>query len=270
MGKLNIRNILSVTLAAALLTLFGPAQTVLADEKPVRTDCEEVPQDKEWHDYTLQENEYAYCPIILEENGRLHVSVQTCFDNTHYVYLLDENYETVNYDCVYGAGEASPVVTNFCYDLTPGTYYVRVESWNDCSGLFRIKTYHTASMAPSPDSGESMETAVPYAPTDITGFLSSGTNGESWAESLPEESQNLSDYYLYEADGGTYAILLTTTDPDSRISCEIYDSTYQQVGNAIYSGDKNAAVELDQASYYFRIKSEGGLCGDYHLQIDKQ
>ena len=76
--------------------------TVMAQENTVRVDAEEVLPDGKWQDYNLGVNEYVYCPIVLESNGRLDVSVQTNFINSHYVYLLDENYETIAYNAISG------------------------------------------------------------------------------------------------------------------------------------------------------------------------
>ena len=256
----------SIFFTAALFCSISVCGFTVSAEDAIRVDCDTVTLNDEWQDYHLDKNEFAYCPFVLPSNGRLNISIQTSFDSSHYVYLLDKDYATVNYASIYGKGAASPETINYSYDMTEGEYYVRVESWNDCQGLFRIKGNFTSSSAPNPDGGDSLKTAVPYQLTDITGFLSSGHNGEFWAEGLPEQSQNLADYYKYEAEKGTYDMKLTTIDPDAAIVCDIYDSSYQQVDHTIY--DPTATLELEKGTYYFCVRSEGDLCGDYHLQID--
>ena len=205
----------------AFLFVLSFANAALASEMPVRRDCLAINTDGNWQDYDLEVNEYAYCPISIAFNGRLDVIVQTSFDSMHYVYLLDQNYETVSYVTVYGSGEASPEVTRFTFDLTAGVYYIRVESWNDCHGAFRIKADFTPSTAPTQDGGSSFQTAADYAPAIVTGFVSSS--------GLPSMSQNLEDYYKFNAEKGAYSIIITATDPESGVSCKIYDSAYQSV-----------------------------------------
>lgn len=245
----------------AFLFVLTFAHAALAGEMPVRRDCIAINMDGSWQDYNLEVNEYAYCPITIAFNGRLDVSVQTCFDNMHYVYLLDQNYETISYASVYGSGEASPEVTRFTFDLTAGAYYIRVESWNDCSGVFRIKAGFTPSTAPTPDGGSSFQTAADYAPAIVTGFVSSS--------GLPSMSQNPEDYYKFNAEKGAYSIIIAATDPESSLSCEIYDSAYQPV-RTVYSYNGAAEVELNDGVYYTRVLPENALSGDYLLKIDKK
>lgn len=241
-----------------------------AEEMPFRSDCAAVLLNDAWQDYDLQINEYAYCPIALTANGRLDITVQTAFDHLHYVYLLDENYETVNYASVYGNGAASPINTAFSYDLTAGTYYIRVESWNDCCGAFRIRAAFAPSAAPTAGGGSSFQTAVPYSPAAITGFLSSATTGEWVSDPLPAKSQNLEDYFKFDAQAGVYAICLTTADPEGRVCCEIYNASYQKLDSTIYSGDSAASIQLEDGTYYARVMAQGDRCGDYLLKIEAE
>lgn len=239
---------------------------ISAGANAVQADCTPVETNGEWQDYNLEEDTYAYCPLTLESNGHLDLSFLTTFDSLHYVTLLDPNYEKVNSTSIYGDGSAAPKTVEYSYDLTAGTYYARVESWNGCHGLFRLKADFTPSRAPESDGGSDFGSAVPYQSSDITGFLSSSNRGGWLADPLPEKSQNMEDYYRFDARGGTYDIQLTTLNPDASIICEIYNSSYRQIDGTIR--EPSASIELNDETYYFCVKSSGSLCGDYHLQID--
>lgn len=252
-----------------LTALFLPLVFFLpisASGNATQADCTPVEANGEWQDYTLEKDTYAYCPLTLESNGHLDLSFLTTFDSLHYVTLLDPNYEKVNSTSIDGAGSASPKTVEYSYDLTAGTYYARVESWNGCHGLFRLKADFTPSRAPEPDGGSDFGSAVPYQPSDITGFLSSSNQGGWLPDPLPEKSQNMEDYYRFDARKGTYDIQLTTLNPDASIICKIYNSSYLQIDGTIR--EPSASVELNDETYYFCVISNGSLCGDYHLQID--
>ena len=201
----------------------------------VRVDAEEVPLDGNWHDYELKVDEYVYCPLTLMSNGKLDVSIQTNFKATHYVYLLDQNYETICYDSISGNGEAAPQVQNYSYDLTAGNYYVRVESRNECQGKFQVKAVFTESATDDENLNTSFQKAVLYTEPQVTGFLSSGTDGGFYAEKLPERSQNFQDYYRLDAAEGNYNIQVTGANPDSSFACIVYDAGYQEISNTLGS-----------------------------------
>ena len=56
-----------------------------AEASSVRVDAQEVPVNGNWFEYKMAEGEYVYCPIVIEDNGRLDVSVQINFEGSHYV-----------------------------------------------------------------------------------------------------------------------------------------------------------------------------------------
>ena len=62
-----------------------------AEESSVRVDAQEVPVNGNWFEYKMAEGEYVYCPIVIEDNGRLDVSVQINFEGYHYVGLKIRN-----------------------------------------------------------------------------------------------------------------------------------------------------------------------------------
>ena len=103
-----------------------------AEASSVRVDAQEVPVNGNWFEYKMAEGEYVYCPMVIEDNGRLDVSVQINFEGSHYVCFLDKNYEVIKREPIDGKGAASPTIINYSYYLTAGTYYVRAESWNGC------------------------------------------------------------------------------------------------------------------------------------------
>mgnify|MGYP004504031915 FL=1 len=240
--------------------------TVMAQENTVRVDAEEVLPDGKWQDYNLGVNEYVYCPIVLESNGRLDVSVQTNFINSHYVYLLDENYETIAYNAISGQGEAAPQTQNYSYDLAEGEYYIRVESWNECQGKFRIKAEFLESTAKDENKNTDFQNALLYKDPQVTGFLSSGNNGGDWAEKLPEGSQNFEDYYKLEAKEGTYNIRVTGADPEGSFECVIYDSGYMEMMHEYQPTSFSA--DLKDGIYYVKVVSSGQKAGDYILRIN--
>ena len=82
-------------------------------------------------------------------------------------------------------------------------------------------------------------------------------------------SQNLEDYYKFSAEKGAYSIIIAATDPESSLSCEIYDSAYQPV-RTVYSYNGASEVELNDGVYYARVLPENALSGDYLLKIDKK
>lgn len=262
----------SSKLAAASAALFAslitaPPAIVQAQDEATRVDLQAVTVDGSWNNYQLNINTYAYCPITLEENGHLSISVQSFFSSMHYIYLLDKDYATVGYTSVYGKGAASPVTTEFSYDLTAGQYYIRVESWNDCSGPFSVKANFTPSSVANPEGGDSFQTAAPCNDAPVNGFLSSDVVNDWSSTILANGSQNCADYYVYQADNdGSYTVHLSPINPDARITCEIFDSFYQSVSKMYYPGVES--YDLKAGTYYFCVASNDTLCGDYLLQID--
>ena len=232
----------------------------------VRVDAEKVPLDGNWHDYELKVDEYVYCPLTLKSNGKLDVSIQTNFKNTHYVYLLDQNYETICYDSISGEGEAAPQIQNYSYDLTAGNYYVRVESWNECQGKFQVKAVFTESATDDENLNTSFQKAVLYTEPQVTGFLSSGTDGGFYPEKLPERSQNFQDYYRLDAAEGNYNIQVTGADPDSSFACIVYDAGYQEISREY--DPASFSLELKDGTYYVCVISSGNIAGDYILKIN--
>ena len=237
-----------------------------AETSSVRVDAQEVPVNGNWCEYKMSEGEYVYCPIVIEDNGRLDVSVQINFEGHHYVGLLDQNYEVVRRDSVNGKGEAAPTIVNYSYYLKAGTYYVREESENGCQGKFKVKATFEKSTAEDANTNISFQTALPYTEPQVSGFLSSRGKGGSWPESLPESSQNFMDYYMLEAKTGTYDVQVTGADPDSSFECIIYDAAYQEIlreYNPAYF-----SVDLKDGTYYFCVLSDDRIAGDYNLQIN--
>lgn len=258
-----------VKLLTLVLFAGGICQTVYGNENTVRVDQEAVALDKNWHDYTLKSNEYAYCPVTVKDNGRLDISVQTYLSGNPYVYLLDENYENINYKSVQGAGEASPVIVNFSYDVTAGQYYIRVESRSDqCSGRFQVKAGFTESSVEDKNKNIDFQSAVDYTAPQMTGFLSSKDTGEWYADSLPENSQNFRDYYKLDAKSDTYEIQVTGADPTSSFQCIVYDARYQEIAHQ-YQADP-FCVDLTEETYYFCVQSDSSIAGDYILKVEAQ
>ena len=142
----------------------------------------------------MAEGEYVYCPIVIEDNGRLDVSVQINFEGYHYVGLLDQNYEVIKREFMDGKGAASPTIINYSYYLTPGTYYVRVESYNGSQGFFKIKATFEKSTVEDENTNINFQTALPYIEPQVSGFLSSLKSGGMGSGQLPERSQNFADY----------------------------------------------------------------------------
>ena len=255
----------SAALLASLIT--APPAIVQAQDEATRVDLQAVTVDGSWNNYQLNINTYAYCPITLEENGHLDVSVQSYFSSLHYIYLLDKDYATVGYTSVYGKGAASPVTTDFSYDLTAGQYYIRMESRNDCSGPFSVKASFTPSSVANPEGGNSFQTAAPCNDAPVNGFLSSDVINDWSSTILANGSQNCADYYVYQVESdGSYTVHLSPINPDARITCEIFDSFYQSVSKMYYPGVES--YDLKAGTYYFCVASNDTLCGDYLLQID--
>ena len=249
-----------------IITLMCSPIAVAAQENTVRVDAEEVPLDGNWHDYELKADEYVYCPLTLNSNGKLDVSVQTNFKSSHYVYLLDQNYETICYSPVTGQGEASPQIQNYSYDLTAGNYYVRVESQNECQGKFQVKAVFTESIAEDENLNTSFQNAFSYTKPQVTGFLSSRNNGDFYAEKLPDGSQNFQDYYQLDATEGTYNIQITGANPESSFECIVYDAGYQEISHEYHPAF--FSLDLKDGTYYVCVASSGNIAGDYILKIN--
>ena len=237
-----------------------------AEASSVRVDAQEVPVNGNWFEYKMAEGEYVYCPIVIEDNGRLDVSVQINFEGYHYVGLLDQNYEVIKREFMDGKGAASPTIINYSYYLTPGTYYVRVESYNGSQGFFKIKATFEKSTVEDENTNINFQTALPYIEPQVSGFLSSLKSGGMGTGKLPERSQNFADYYLLEAKAGTYDVQLTGANPESNFDCIIYDAGYQQVTHEY--GESYFSVDLKDGTYYFCILSADRITGDYNLQIN--
>lgn len=257
------KRILAVLLLIAALL---PVSTAAAQEEIARVDGAAVTLDGEWQDYQLDGNTYVYCPVVLDANGRLALSVQTCFDDSHYVRLLDANYEVVEESSVSGAGPADPKVTRFTDDLSAGTYYVRVESWNGCRGLFRIMATFIPSVATETGAGDAFADAIPFSAPEACGFLSSRVQSGWMGDPLPEASQDFCDIYVLEAAADRYAIRLIPVEVDSTFQCAVYDASY----SVVESGYSNPELTLDlkAGTYYVRVEPSGSQAGDYRLLIE--
>lgn len=250
-------------LIAALLCL---PITAVAYEGAVRVDGQAVPTDGKWYDYKMEEGEYVYCPITLENNGTLDVSVQTEYESTHYIYLLDQNYETIYYNSISSSNEASPVVKNYLFDLVAGDYYVRVEARGEGKGTFHVKAVFTESVTEDENLNINFQTARACEEEQMMGFLSSRSDGQLWPESLPERSQNFADYYKLDAVEGTYNIKVTGMNPESSFSYTVYNDSYQNISQQYDS--RLLSVDLKEGNYYLCVASSIKSAGDYVLKID--
>lgn len=252
--------------ALAFAVAIAPLSAAAA-ALPARVDCAQVPLDGEWHDYELEKGVYAWCPLQLEGNGRLDLSVQTSFetDGPYYIALLDKNCEPVCRTSQSSNGAADPTVWTAAYDLTAGQYYVRVESWNDVCGPFRVKAGFVPSRGEE-QTGATFETAVELPYPETRGFLSSKLTDAFYAEALPEGSQNFSDCFIINAETDTFHFSVTPVDPDSDLGLSIYDAGYQQVTREYNNPD--FSIDLTAGLYYLCVEADGHLCGDYVLKMD--
>lgn len=265
MMKKNLRILyLWVVLALAAGIIPLPAT---AEPLPARVDCAQVPLDGEWHDYDLKKDTYAWCPLQLDSNGRLNLSVQTRFetDGSYYIVLLDKNCETICRTCPSSRGAADPTVWTAAYDLTAGQYFVRMESWNDLCGPFRVKADFTPSKG-AEQTGAAFETAAKLPSPQTRGFLSSKLTDAFYAETLPADSQNFADCFMIDVETDRFDFSVTPVDPESDFGLTIYDSDYQQVtreyNNPVFS------IDLTAGTYYLCVEADGHLCGDYLLKVD--
>lgn len=259
--KLWLLMILVFTVAAVM------SLSAMAEESRTRVDCAPVPLDGEWHDYVLEKDTFAWCPLQLAGNGRLDLSVQTSFESSssYSIELLDENCETVCRISQYSDGPADPTVWTTAYDLTAGQYFVRVESWNGLRGPFRVKAGFTPSRGEE-QTGDTFETAAELTAPEVLGFLSSKQTDAFYAETLPENSQNFVDCFRLNVEADTFDFSVTPVDPEGNFRLTIYDAGYQQV-DCEYN---NPAFSIDLADglYYLCVEADGNLCGDYVLKID--
>ena len=150
--------------------------------------------------------------------------------------------------------------------MTAGNYYVRVESRNECQGKFQVKAVFTESATDDENLNTSFQKAVLYTEPQVTGFLSSGTDGGFYPEKLPERSQNFQDYYRLDAAEGNYNIQVTGADPDSSFACIVYDAGYQEISREY--DPASFSLELKDGTYYVCVISSGNIAGDYILKIN--
>ena len=99
-----------------------------------------------------------------------------------------------------------------------------MESRNECQGKFQVKAVFTESATDDENLNISFQKAVLYTEPQVTGFLSSGTDGGFYPEKLPERSQNFQDYYRLDAAEGNYNIQVTGANPDSSFAYLIYSN----------------------------------------------
>lgn len=245
-------------------------QPVLGESDSYRIDLEEVSLDGSWKDYNLPVNAYAYCPLYLEENGLLSLKVQTYFDNNHYVYLLDQNLDTVDYDNHFGKGTAAPENFEFVYFLTAGTYYVRVESWNNVSGLFRIMGEFTPAQTNEIEPNSTFEQAQQLMPNGdlIRGFLSTSATVDFWSDPLPEGTQDFADYYVFTVGSGTWKIdVAPMEETDTFFKATLYNSSHEEIHTEYLQETVCIEQELPAGTYYLAIESNGRACGQYTVSL---
>lgn len=251
---------------ALLLALLLPC--ALAEEGPARVDCAPIELDGEWARYTLDCDAYAWCPLQLAQNGRLHLMVQNAFAPVQcpfYIALLDENLETVVRTSATSGGAADPQTLSAAYDLTAGAYWLRVESWNGVYGDFSV----CADFAPSrgeENAGRGFDDAQRLESGAIRGFLSSRTDGAFYGNELPEASQNFRDYYLLESDGGECEITLSAVEADAAFCCTLYDADLRACESAY--DNPRFRVGLEAGRYYLCVENPQRAGGDYLLRLE--
>ena len=250
----------------AYCLLIAAALPAAGESAAYRIDMEEVSLDGNWQDYDLPTGAYAYCPVYLEENGLLSLVVQTYYDSNHYIYLLDSDLETVDYDNRFGKGTASPESVEFDYFLTAGQYYVRVESWNDVSGLFRIKGEFTAAQATETEPNNTFEQAQQLVPNKdpVRGFLSSSSTVDFWADPLPAGTQDFADYYVFSVEQDLWKIEVALLEEmDTAFKATLYDSSHTALLTEYLQETKTLEQELPAGTYYLAVESNGRACGQY-------
>lgn len=256
--------LLTLCLCAVCMTFPASAST------PERMDMPSVILDDSWQSYDLPVDTYAYCPVYLEENGYLTLKVQTYYDSLHYVYLLDSDLETVAYSSIHGSGSASPETVDFNYFLTAGDYYVRVESWNDVSGLFKIRGSFTPAATDEWEPNDTFEQAMGLIPNDVPvrGFLSTAGTADFWSEPLPEGTQDFADYYVFTLQGAAWDVNIEPLESiPTDFHAVIYDSSHNKLAEEYLSETTSITLDFPTGTYYLAVESSNRASGQYAVSV---
>ncbi len=256
------------------ISVYGMAGVPAGTVSPRQIEEESVPLDGTWKDYYLPENTYAYCPVNLDTNGFLELKVQTSFETSHLVYLLDSDMETIYYCTLYGEGAASPKTETFTYFLTSGQYYVRVQSYDkQCCGSFRIKGDFTPAATTETEPNNSFDEAMGLIPNDrsVRGFLSTRLNANFISDSLPEGTQDFYDYYIVTLDAAvwnvTVSVLENLNPANHGFHVVLYDSS-RKILEEQYIG-KTTTIERDfqTGTYYLLVEAANHGSGQYMISV---
>ena len=256
-----------ISMICCLMGCYFSCISALAREN-YRVDCSPVDLSDSWQDYTLDIDAFNYSMIILPENGRLVLDIQTILNRSNYIRLYDCNMKTVTSESVYG-NAPNPSVESFVFDLTAGTYYVVVESTDGAVGSYRIKAKLECSRGCEEEPNDSFDFAVPYTlGTTIRGFLSSAGDGYY---PTPDGTQDKQDVFCFTIpETGAYDISLSSVSTDDGMNINLYDSTFHMI-DSIYFGVSSASttetIRFDEGQYYAMIESNNTLAGDYLFSV---
>ncbi len=139
-------------------------------------------------------------------------------------------------------------------NLTPGTYFIEVQSVNDAETTYNLQL--TGTPLPNNAAGDTADKAL-----DL-GSLAAPKSASDWVGDIDSQ-----DYYKFTVDGNS-TVNLSLTGMSGNASLSVYDSNNTSKGYSYNSGnaDENITTNLEAGTYFASVSGSSANT-NYDLKL---